>query len=62
MTWLLTVAGALLVLLALRDIFHTLWHPSGFGTLARLVFRACGGRPAGCGPSWPVRWVSSRSR
>lgn len=38
MTWLLTVLGAALVLVALRDIFHTLWHPRGFGSLARLVF------------------------
>lgn len=23
---------------ALRDIFHTLWHPGGFGTLSRVIF------------------------
>lgn len=38
MAALLTVLGAGLVLAALRDIFHTLWHPRGFGTLARLLF------------------------
>ncbi len=38
MTWPLTILGVALVLLALRDLFHTLWHPRGFGTLARLVF------------------------
>ncbi len=38
MTWLLTVVGALLVGTALRDIFHTLWHPGGLGTLSRLLF------------------------
>jgi hypothetical protein len=38
MTWLITVAGAMLVVLALRDLFHTLWHPRGFGALGRLVF------------------------
>lgn len=38
MTWLLNIVGALLVLLVLRDVFHTLWHPRGFGSLGRLVF------------------------
>lgn len=38
MTWLLNILGALLVLLALHDVFHTLWHPRGFGGLGRLVF------------------------
>ncbi len=37
-TWILTIAGLLLVLTALRDIFHTLWHPGGFGTLSRVLF------------------------
>jgi hypothetical protein len=37
-TWLLVVVGALLALLTLRDIFHTLWHPRGLGAFARLVF------------------------
>ena len=43
-------AGGALVLLALRDIFHTLWHPQGFGTLAQAVFslvwRITGSAPA----------------
>lgn len=30
--------GVGLIVIALRDVFHTLWHPSGFGTLSRLVF------------------------
>ncbi|WP_153395095.1 potassium channel family protein [Ornithinicoccus halotolerans] len=38
MAALLTLVGAGLILAALRDIFHTLWHPRGFGTLARSVF------------------------
>lgn len=38
MVWLLTVTGGVLMLVALRDIFHTLWHPGGFGTLSRMVF------------------------
>ncbi|WP_299932035.1 potassium channel family protein [uncultured Nocardioides sp.] len=29
----------MVVAATLRDIFHTLWHPSGFGTLARTVLR-----------------------
>lgn len=39
MTWVLGLAGAALVLVTLRDIFHTLWHPRGFGSLCRLLFR-----------------------
>jgi Ion channel len=39
MTWLATSAGVVLVLVAWRDIFHTLWHPSGMGTVSRAVFR-----------------------
>ncbi len=38
MTSFLTIAGVVLILITLRDVFHTLWHPSGFGTLSRLVF------------------------
>lgn len=37
MDWLLTGLGALLVLAVLRDVFHTLWHPTGEGTLHHLV-------------------------
>ena len=40
MDWLVTAAGALLVLIALRDIFHTLWHPRDIGTLSGLLFNA----------------------
>ncbi|HEX2896269.1 MAG TPA: potassium channel family protein [Marmoricola sp.] len=39
MTWAMTAAGVVVILYALRDLFHTLWHPSGFGTLSRIVFR-----------------------
>ncbi len=38
--WLITAAGAVLVLLTLRDIFHTLWHPSAGGSLSETVIRA----------------------
>jgi hypothetical protein len=36
----ISLLGAALVLAALRDIFHTLWHPSGHGGLARKVLAA----------------------
>ncbi len=39
MTWVTTAAGVVLIGYALRDIFHTLWHPAGFGTLSRTVFK-----------------------
>ena len=33
----ISAAGLLVVLVALWDIFHTLWHPGGFGRIARWV-------------------------
>ncbi|MFL6096661.1 MAG: potassium channel family protein [Blastococcus sp.] len=45
--WLITCVGAVVVLAALRDIFHTLWHPSGSSGLGRKVMAAVwrAGRP-----------------
>ncbi|MGW3248436.1 potassium channel family protein [Streptomyces sp. NPDC001070] len=37
MKWLITVAGAGIVVLILRDVFHTLWHPTRHGGLSRFV-------------------------
>ncbi|WP_137991137.1 potassium channel family protein [Streptomyces vilmorinianum] len=37
MTWLSMLVGAVLVLFILRDVFHTLWHPTRHGGLSRLV-------------------------
>lgn len=37
MNWLINIAGAALVLFVLRDVFHTLWHPTSHGGLSRLV-------------------------
>lgn len=39
MTWLLNVLGALLAAVALRDIFHTVWYPRGYGSLAHALCR-----------------------
>lgn len=39
LTWLVTITGAVTVVLVLRDLFHTIWHPSGHGLLAPLVMR-----------------------
>ncbi|WP_225754839.1 potassium channel family protein [Actinotalea sp. Marseille-Q4924] len=40
---LISVTGGLLIVLALRDVFHTLWHPTGqgglSGVLSRVVWR-----------------------
>jgi hypothetical protein len=33
--WVVTAAGAALVLVALRDIFSTIWHPGGRGGMTR---------------------------
>ena len=38
-SWLVTGLGAVVVLAALRDIFHTIWHPSGQGRISHLVVR-----------------------
>ncbi|MFE1437203.1 potassium channel family protein [Streptomyces sp. NPDC058739] len=35
--WLLTPVGMFFVLAVLRDVFHTLWHPTRHGGLSRLV-------------------------
>ena len=37
MGWFVTALGAAMVLYVLRDMFHTIWHPSGQGALSRLV-------------------------
>lgn len=39
MGWVVSAIGLLVVLVALWDIFHTLWHPGGFGRVARWVFQ-----------------------
>lgn len=44
--WVISLAGLGFVVAAVRDVFHTLWFPSGRGTLSRvttrLVRRLCG--------------------
>ncbi|MFE7896866.1 potassium channel family protein [Streptomyces sp. NPDC057424] len=40
MEWWVSLAGAGLVMAALRDLFHTLWHPTRHGGLSRLVMTA----------------------
>lgn len=44
--WLVSACGVLLVCLGIRDIYTTLWHPKGLGTLCRglfvLLWRAAG--------------------
>ena len=37
--WLITGAGAVLLFLTLRDIFHTLWHPGAGGSLSEVIIR-----------------------
>lgn len=52
MGWPVTAAGAALVLIVLRDVFHTLWHPTRHGGLSRLVMTAV----------WRLSKTSSRRR
>lgn len=38
--WLVSLLGGLVVLVVLRDIFHTLLHPGGHGQLSRALMRS----------------------
>jgi hypothetical protein len=37
MKWLITLVGAAVVATILRDVFHTLWHPTRHGGLSRII-------------------------
>ncbi|MET9885561.1 potassium channel family protein [Streptomyces sp. NPDC006430] len=37
MSWLINAVGSVLVLFVLRDVFHTLWHPTRHGGLSRMI-------------------------
>jgi hypothetical protein len=39
MAWAIAVAGALLVAVVVRDVFHTLFHPIGHGSIAPQVMK-----------------------
>ncbi len=39
MNWMIAVVGALLVAIVVRDVFHTLFHPIGHGSIAPLVMK-----------------------
>lgn len=39
MDWFFSIVGVLLVLTVVRDVFHTLFHPVGSGSIAPLVMR-----------------------
>lgn len=54
MTILLTLLGIALILVALRDIFHELFHPSGRGTLSRAVMRILWRVFRGVSRRWPA--------
>ncbi|PZA22240.1 two pore domain potassium channel family protein [Modestobacter versicolor] len=38
--WAVTALGAAVLAVGLRDVFHTLWHPSGHGGVSRRVMAA----------------------
>lgn len=62
MTWLLSALGAALIAVALRDIYATLWHPHGLGTLSRWVSESSGRSPGGSAATVgrsapPARWA-----
>jgi hypothetical protein len=40
MEWLVSLLGAALIMAILRDLFHTLWHPTRHGGLSRFVMAA----------------------
>ncbi|WP_433441581.1 potassium channel family protein [Nonomuraea sp. CA-141351] len=43
MDWLVSLVGAAIIMAALRDLFHTLWHPTRHGGLSRFVMMAMWG-------------------
>lgn len=47
---LLIAAGATLIVLVVREIFHTLFHPSGHGDATMLVFRGMWSATGALGP------------
>ncbi len=49
----LSLVGAAVIVLVLRDVFHTLWHPAGEGRLSGVVGRATW---------WAVHRLPQRSR
>ena len=64
MEWLVSALGAVVVAVVLRDVFHTLAHPSGQGTIGRLVMalvwrlaRGVGLRRRGSALAGPVAMV-----
>ena len=39
MAWVVAAAGTLLITVVIRDVFHTLFHPIGHGSIAPMVMR-----------------------
>jgi hypothetical protein len=37
MSWVISAVGVVVIAVALRDVFHTLWHPTGRGSVNRLM-------------------------
>src|SRR3954462_431218 len=54
MTLLITLLGASLILVALRDIFDTLFHPNGRGMLSRSLPRLLWGSVRRIGGNYPL--------
>ena len=42
MGWLISAGGAVVVAIVVRDTFHTLWHPQGFGSLTQMAVGTVG--------------------
>ena len=47
-----SIIGAGLVLVAVRDVFHTLFHPDGRGRLSRFIGRSVWGAMRVAGRRW----------
>ncbi|GAA0482616.1 hypothetical protein GCM10010361_54360 [Streptomyces olivaceiscleroticus] len=52
MKWLVTMAGAAVVLIILRDVFHTLWHPTRHGGLSRIIMTGLWRLSSRLSPGW----------
>ncbi len=54
MEWLVSLVGVGLVMAALRDLFHTLWHPTRHGVSPPWGWGTS--RPPQAGFAWSRRW------
>lgn len=58
MNGLISLVGVAVVLIILRDVFHTLWHPTRHGGLSRIVMTALWRLSSRTSPRWRAAGVA----